>query len=110
LSGLPPGSYGLSKAASGATSFQERGIQTVGPDGTLMLTNVAAGSAVTTLYPYSGTNQAPTIEVWGASPGYVVSPTNTATLSVTASDAELAVLTYRWSITNEPAGANAVLV
>ena len=53
---------------------------------------------------------AATIEVWGASPGYVVAPTNTATLSVTANDPELATLAYRWSVTSQPAGANAVLV
>jgi hypothetical protein len=110
LSGLPPGSYGLSQAQSSATSFKELGIRTVGGDGTLTLTNVAASSAVTTLYPYSGTNQPPTIEVWGASPGFVVAPTNTATLSATANDPELATLTYRWSVTNQPAAANAVLV
>ena len=108
LSGLPPGNYGLSKAGAGVSSFQEFGIRTVGADATMILTNVAGGSAVTTLYPYSGTNQPPTIEAWSASPGYIVSPTNTATLSVTANDAELAALTYRWSVTNQPAGANAV--
>ena len=108
LSGLPPGSYGLSKAGVGVTSFQELGIRTVGVDGTLIVTNVAGGSAVTSLYPYSGTNQPPTIEVWGASPGYIVAPTNTATLSVTANDPELDALTYRWSVTNQPAGANAM--
>ena len=52
-------------------------------------------------------NQPPTIVAWSASPGYVVLPTNTATLSVTANDAELDALTYRWSVTNQPAGANA---
>jgi hypothetical protein len=110
LNALPPRSYGVSQAQSSATSFKELGIHTVGADGTLVLTNVAAGSAVTTVYPYPGTNQPPTIEVWGASPGYVVAPTNTATLAVTANDPELATLTYRWSVTNQPAGANAVLV
>jgi hypothetical protein len=108
LSALPQGTYGVSKAGSGASSFQELGIRTVRADGFLTLTNVAGGSAVTTVYPYSGTNQPPTIEVWGASPGYVVAPTNSVTLSVTASDPELAALTYRWSITNQPLGANAV--
>jgi len=108
LSGLPPGSYGLSKAGVGVSSFQELGIRTVGAEGTMVLTNVAGGSAVTTLYPYAGTNQPPTIEVWGASPGYVVSPTNTATLSVTANDAELDALTYHWSVMNQPTGANAI--
>src|SRR5664279_5265279 len=60
--------------------------------------------------PYSGPNHSPTILSWGSNPGYVVAPTNTATLSVTANDAELDPLTYRWSVTNQPAGANAVLV
>jgi putative Ig domain-containing protein/K319-like protein/glycosyl hydrolase family 30 len=110
LSGLPPGSYGLAKAGSGAPSFQELGIRTVGVDGTLIVTNVAGGSAVTTLYPYAGTNQPPTIEVWGANPGYLIVPTNTATLSVTANDPELGALTYRWSVLNQPPGANAVFV
>src|SRR5205085_1774525 len=82
LSGLPAGGYGVSKAGVGTISFQELGIRTVGADGLLTLTNVAGGSAVTTVYPYAGTNQPPTIEVWGVSPGYVVAPTNSATLTV----------------------------
>ena len=110
LSGLPAGNYGMSQAASGATFFKELGIRTVGADGTLTITNVTGGSSITTVYPYSGTNQPPTIEVWGASPGFLVAPTNSATVSVIANDAELATLTYRWSVTNQPAGANAVFV
>ncbi len=106
LSGLPPGNYGSSRSASGASLFQELGIRTVGADGLLTLTNVAGGSAVTTLYPSAGTNLPPTIEVWVASPGFIIAPTNTATLSVTASDAELTPLTYRWSAANQPVGAN----
>ncbi len=108
LSRLPPGSYGLSKSVSGATSFQELGIRTVGADGVLTLTNVAGGSAIVTLYPYAGTNQPPTIEVWGANSGYVVAPTNSATLKVIASDPETNALTYHWSVANQPVGANAV--
>jgi hypothetical protein len=109
LSALPPGSYGVSKAQSGSTSFQELGLRSVGADGLLTLTNVAGGSAVTTVYPYFGPNHPPTIEVWGANPGYLVAPSNTATLSVTASDPELDALTYHWSVTSQPAGANVVL-
>ncbi len=108
LSGLPSGNYGLSRAPSGASSFQELGLQTVGPAGTLTL-SVNGGSAVTTLYPYSGPNHPPTIMTWGSSPGYLVAPTNTATLSVTANDPELDPLTYRWSVTSQPAGASATL-
>ena len=108
LSALPPGNYGVSKAIAGATYFFELGIRTVGPDGLLTLTNVTGGSAITTVYPYTATNMPPTIEVWGASPGYVVAPTNSATLSVIANDAELAPLTSHWSVSNQPAGANAI--
>ncbi len=108
LSGLSPGSYGLAKSISGATSFQELGIRTVGADSLLTLTNLAGSSTVVTLYPDAGTNLPPTIEVWGANSGYVVAPTNSATLTVVASDPELTALTYRWSVTNHPAGANAV--
>ncbi len=109
LSGLPPGTYGVSKAAVGVSSFQELGLQTVGASGTLTLANVAGGSAVTTLYPYAGPNHAPTVEVWGANPGYVVAPANNATLSIIANDAELDALTYHWSVTSQPAGASATL-
>ena len=109
LSGLPSGSYGLSQANNRGSSFQELGLQTIGAGGTLTLTNVTGGSAVTTLYPYSGPNHPPTIMTWGSSPGYVVAPTNTATLSVTANDAELDPLTYRWSVTSQPVGANSML-
>ena len=108
LSGLPAGSYGVSQAASGAAFFTELGIRTAGTDGALTITNVAGNSSITTVYPYAGTNQPPTIEEWGANPGFLVTPTNSAMLSVIANDAELATLTYHWSVTNEPAGANAV--
>ena len=49
LSGLPSGSYGLSRANNGGSSFQELGLQTIGAGGTLTLTRVNGGSAVTTL-------------------------------------------------------------
>ena len=110
LSGLPAGSYGVSQASAGATFFRELGIRTVGTDGALTITNVTGNSSITTVYPYAGTNQPPTIEVWGASPGFLVAPTNSATLSVIANDAELAALTYHWTVSNQPPGANATFV
>jgi hypothetical protein len=110
LSGLPPGNYGVSQASAGTTFFKELGIRTVGTNGALTITNVTGGSSITTVYPYAGTNQPPTIEVWGASPGFIVAPTNSATLSVIANDAELAPLTYHWSVSNQPPGASAAFV
>jgi hypothetical protein len=107
LNGVPPGVYGMSRSAG--SPFQEMGLQTVGPSGTLTLVNVLGGSAATTLYPYSGPNRPPTIQVWGSNPGYLVAPATTATLSVTASDPELDLLTYQWSVTSQPAGASATL-
>ena len=107
LSGLPPGTYGLSQSAG--SPFQEVGLQTVGAVGTLLLNNVPGKSTVTTLYPYAGSNHPPTVEVWGSNPGYLVAPASTTTLSVTASDPELDPLTYQWSVTSQPAGANATL-
>jgi hypothetical protein len=108
LSALPPGSYGLSQSSSGATSFQELGIRAVAANGLLTITNMPGNSTVATLYPYSGTNEPPTIEVFDANPGFLVAPTNATTLSVKASDPQLYPLTYRWSVTNQPPGANAV--
>ena len=108
LSGLPTGTYGLSQALSGGNSFQEFGVRTLGATGTTSVT-VSGGSAVATLYPYSGPNHPPTIMTWGSNPGYVVAPASNATLSVTANDAELDTLTYHWSVTSQPAGAGAAL-
>jgi hypothetical protein len=107
LNGVPPGVYGLSRSAG--KPFEEIGRQTVGANGTLILNNVPGGGTVTTLYPYSGPNHPPTIEVWGSNPGYLVAPASAAKLSVTASDPELDPLTYQWSVTSQPAGANSIL-
>ena len=107
LSGLPAGTYGVSQSAG--QPFQELGLRTVDSSGALTLTNVLAGSGATTVYPYAGPNHAPSVLVWGANPGYIVAPTNTAGLSGTANDPELNTLTYHWSVKSQPAGANALL-
>jgi hypothetical protein len=106
INGLPPGKYGLSSSAG--APFQEFGIQTVGANGKITLTNIASGSAATTLYPYAGTNLPPTILSWTSNPGYLVAPATTATLAATANDAELDPLTYSWSVSSQPAGSIAV--
>ena len=109
LTGLSAGSYGISRAQPAATTFQEVGIQTVGASGILNLI-ANGGSWVTTVYPYSGTNNPPNIMTFTASPGYIVLPLASATLSATASDAELNPLTYLWTVDSAPAGATPVFV
>ena len=107
VNGLPPGTYGLSESAG--KPFQELGVQTVGANGSLVLSNLPGGGTVATLYPYAGPNHPPTIEVWGSKPGFLVAPASTATLSVLASDPERDPLTYEWSVACQPSGANALL-
>jgi hypothetical protein len=114
LRGLPPGAYGLSQViveglygTTSRPSFQEFGVRTVEPDGTLTL-NVSR-LAIVALYPYSGPNHPPTIMTWGSNPGRVIAPSSTATLFVTANDPELDPLTYHWSMISQPAGAGVLL-
>jgi len=107
LSGLPPGTYGLSQSAGSMPT--ELGTVTVGGAGTLTINNLAGSGMATTLYPYSGINNAPAILTWGANPGYLVSPTSTASLTVKANDPELNTLTYLWSVASQPGGANAII-
>ncbi len=108
INGLPPGFYGLSRSHSSATSFQEFGINNVGENGTLTI-NIDGNLSVATLYPYSGTNQPPTIMTWSSDKGYLVGNQSTLNLSVIANDAELDDLTYNWSVYSQPAGANAII-
>ena len=108
LSGLPAGVYGLSRAASGSTFFQEMGLQTVTGNGLLDVT-ANSGSTVTTLYPYTGTNHAPDILTFVVHPGYLILPATTATLSATVNDAELDPLTYHWTVLSSPIGSNPVI-
>lgn len=108
LTGVPAGTYGLSQSISGATGYQEFGLHTVGTTDTLDL-SVNPGGTVTTLYPYAGPNNAPDVMTWVAKPGDLVLPASTATISTTASDAELNSLTYEWTVFSQPAGANTVI-
>lgn len=115
LSGLPPGTYGLSQSivqgvnsvTTATAAFQELGLRTVGAGGTLTLS--VNSLAIVTLYPHTTANQPPTIMTWGSNPGVIMTPATTATLYVTANDPELDPLTYQWSLVSQPAGANAVI-
>ncbi|HEY3874420.1 MAG TPA: T9SS type A sorting domain-containing protein [Candidatus Kapabacteria bacterium] len=107
LKGLPPGEYGLSQSVNGAKLSQELGIQTVGADGTLSFNS--ALNVASTLYPYAGTNLAPDILSWSATSGFIFQPATRDTLTASATDPELDPLTYNWSVTSQPDGANATL-
>ncbi len=108
LKGLPAGTYGLSQSPPGATGYKELGIHTVGAAGTIDI-SVNSGGTVTTLYPYSGPNNAPDIMTLVSNPGYIVLPATAATISATASDAELNTLTYQWSVSSHPKGTTPVI-
>ncbi len=108
LSGIPSGMYGLCKASPGGTFFQELGIHIVKGD-TLSI-NASGGSVVTTLYPYSLPNHAPTIMTFKTTPGYLVAPASTVSLISSANDAELDAHTFHWTVTSFPAGAAPVIV
>jgi hypothetical protein len=108
LSGIPAGTYGLSQSSPGTGAFQELGVRTVSAGDTITI-NVNGGSTATSLYPYSGPNHSPDIMTWKTSPGYLVSPASTATLSASANDAELDAITYQWTVTSFPAGTTPVI-
>jgi hypothetical protein len=107
LSGIPSGTYGLSKSNPGASFFQELGVRTVTND--TITIPAAGGSVVTTLYPYSLPNHAPTIITFRTVPGYLADTASTATLISSANDAELDPHTFQWSAVSFPGGANPVI-
>ena len=67
------------------------------------------GGAVLTAYPHPGKNLPPTVTDWHARPNCLTAPASRTTLSAAAQDPELDALSYSWSVTAQPAGANAVL-
>jgi Secretion system C-terminal sorting domain len=104
FTGLPPGTYGVSRAQPSAPLFYEVGLQTVGVSGSITLP-INGGSWVTTLYPYVGPNHPPTIMTFVAHPGYLVLPASSTTLSAQANDAELDPLTHTWTVMSSPVGS-----
>jgi hypothetical protein len=108
LSGIAAGTYGLSKAAPGGTFFQELGVRTAAND--TITIPVQGGSSVTTLYSRpAAVNKPPTIMTYTTSPGYLVAPASTATLTSSANDPELDAHTFLWTVVSYPAGANPIL-
>jgi len=106
VNGLSPGRYGVCQCVRDRP-YQELGVRTV--TGTHALTVQAPSDAVVTIYPHPGRNQAPTVTLWEAKPNYLTAPASTTTLSASAQDPERDALSYSWSVTSQPQGANAAL-
>lgn len=119
LNNLPADTYGVCQSVS-AGAYRELGLQTVAEAGrsagTGTLTLSVPSNTVMTVYPHPGANLPPTVTDFKASPDYLsLSGAHTGrmgpstTLSATATDPELDPISYVWSITGQPAGANAAL-
>jgi O-glycosyl hydrolase len=106
VNNLSSGTYGVCQSVN-AGAYQELGLQTVG--GTGILTISIPSNSVLTVYPYQGTNQAPTPTDWKASPEYLIIPASSTNLSALATDPEMDTISYVWSVKSQPVGASANL-
>jgi len=106
LRNLPPGDYGVCRCV-GSRPYEELGVRTVGADGTLAV-NLPA-DCVLTVYPHPGKNLPPTVVEWKAEPNFLKTPASRVRLSAAAQDPELDRLSYSWSVTRQPPGANATI-
>jgi len=107
LQNLPPGDYGVCRCV-GSRPYEELGIKHVGDDGALTVDLPA--DCVLTVYPHPTKNLPPTVVEWKAEPNFLKTPASRVRLWAAAQDPELDRLSYSWSVTKQPLGANAVLV
>ncbi|MBA2480204.1 MAG: fibronectin type III domain-containing protein, partial [Planctomycetes bacterium] len=107
VTGLKPSRvYGTSQALNSGV-YRELGLQTSDAQGRLTVNVPAYG--VLTIYPYAGVNQPPMITSTVSSPEFVTRPASSLTLTATATDAELDVLTFSWAVTTKPTGTAPVI-
>jgi len=106
LRNLPAGDYGVCRCV-GSTPYEELGVKTVGPDGSLDV-NMPVDS-VLTIYPHPDKNLPPAVVDWQARPNFLKMPASRVKLSAAAQDPELDRLSYRWSVTKQPPGAKATI-
>jgi hypothetical protein len=106
IHGLDPGDYGVCQTV-GPGPYEELGVRSVGADGRLAVRVPA--DAVLTVYPHREENLPPTMVTWAAEPDYLKKPTSEVVLSAAAQDPELDRLSYTWTITRQPDGANVTL-
>jgi len=119
INNLPTGTYGLCQSVGGGV-YQELGLQATAASqlgrSTGTLTVNVPSNAVITIYPHPGTNQPPIVTDFKASPDYLNQSAgsrfrpSTTNLSTSATDPELDPISYAWSVTSRPAGANASLI
>jgi len=106
LSGLRPGTYGLSHCV-GQQPYEERGLSEVGPAGDLELD--LAPNSVLTVYPHADGNLPPTVTEWRAAPDFLTMPAASVELRCSAVDPERDRLSVEWSVASAPGGAQPVL-
>jgi hypothetical protein len=102
IRGLRPGNYCACQSV-GTRPYDELGLRSVGADGCLAVPVPA--DAVLTIYPHPDENSPPTMVTWGAEPSFLKTPASEVVLSAAAQDPELAQLSFKWTITRQPAGA-----
>jgi len=115
---LPVGTYGVCQSVGGGVC-QELGLQVVAtPRGTAetgTLPVTVPSNAVLTVYACFGTNQPPIVTDFKATPDFLTlsgpgrwAP-SAVSLSASATDPERDPLSYRWSVTGQPAGVDVAL-
>lgn len=115
---LPVGMYGVCQSA-GSGVYQELGLQAAVPPrgaGNLgSLTVDVPSNTVMTIYSHPGANLPPTVTDFKASPDFLTQSglgrtvPSTTTLSASATDPELDPISYEWSVTSQPEGADVSL-
>lgn len=115
---LPLGMYGVCQSVN-AGVYQELGLQAamaprgVGDVGAL--TVAVPSNSVMTIYSHPGGNLPPSVTDFKANPDYLTQsgpgrePPSTTTLSASATDPERDPISYAWSVTSLPDGANVSL-
>ena len=107
IQGLPAGTYGVCHSIASPSSYVEDGLQVVDSSGNL--TVAIPSSSVLTVYPYGGVNLPPVVTDYEANPSYLKVPDSVITLSASAQDPEHDAISYLWSVSAQPEGANVVL-
>ncbi|OPZ86105.1 MAG: hypothetical protein BWY76_01098 [bacterium ADurb.Bin429] len=107
VTGLRPGTYGVSQTVGSSGVTDELGLRTVGPDGTLTVT--VKGDSTLTIYGRDAVNRPPTFTEWRSQPDFLKLPVTTLSLRCAATDPERDPLTYTWSVVSKPQGATVTL-